>query len=212
MALELVSVHFPKAAGSTLASALKGHFGDALAFDYSHDPVNPDHILSEPPAHCVGIRAVHGHFRGDRYEEQRNAFRFTFLREPVENLISIYYYWRSHPTHGNPTHDLFLREQPTIVDFAAHCWPIRRLMSMSYFGGVDIRTFDFVGFYETRIRDLARLSSQIGVSFPPHVHSNPTAPHQDRQLLLSDKIALSTLRSVLADDVAFYESARAHWD
>ena len=212
MNLELISVHFPKAAGSSLASALKAHFGDALALDYHHDPVNPDHPLSERPALTQGSRAVHGHFRWDRYIEHRGAFRMTFLREPVANLVSIYSYWRSLPSQGSATHDRFLAEQPTILDFARSYWPLRRLMSVTYFGGMDIGSFDFVGFYETRVRDLDRLSKQLGLSLSSDIYVNQTAPMPERQLLMQDSATVSTLRSLLRDDVAFFEKARERWD
>src|SRR5262245_8416038 len=214
MRLELVSVHFPKAAGTSLAKNLRAHFGEALALDYGHDPVNPDHRLSEAPMLPAGTRAVHGHFRGDRYREFRGAFRITFLREPVSNLVSIYFFWRSFPAHGNATHDRFVAEQPSITDFARHCSPIRRLMSMSYFGGVDMGCFDLVGFYETWERDMARLSTLLGGSLSSDLYVNRTnyAEAGNRQALMEDAATLATLRSLLADDVAFYEAARQRWD
>ena len=47
-----------------------------------------------------------------------SAFRFTFLREPVDNLISIYYFWLTYPFDGYPAHRRFLDERPTIFEFA----------------------------------------------------------------------------------------------
>jgi len=214
MSLEVVSVHLPKAAGSSLAAGLRAHFGAALILDYGHDPANPDHILSAAPTLPPGTRAVHGHFRGDRYVDYRAACRFTFLREPVSNLFSIYYFWRSYPAHGNATHDRFLAERPTIVDFARHCWPIRRLMSVSYFGGIDLGSFDFVGFYETRELDLARLSTRLGMPLASDLFVNRTsdADADERQASMEDATTLATLRSLLADDIAFYERARQRWE
>jgi hypothetical protein len=209
--MELVSIHFPKAAGTSFATSLKAHFGDALALDYNHDPVNPDHLLSEQPLLSTGVRAVHGHFRGDRYNDHRDAFRLTFLREPIDNLISIYYFWRTQAPHGNATHSRFLLEQPSVTDFARYYWPIRRLMSMSYFGGLDLRLFDFVGFHDSRALDLARLSKRLGIPLSPDVYDNQTGHTEERQMLLEDRATLDVLRSVLADDVAFYARARDHW-
>ena len=80
------------------------------------------------------------------------------------------------------------------------------------FGGMDVGSFDLVGFYETRVRDLGRLSKQLGLSLPSDVYVNRTAPIDDRQLFLQDVATLSTLRSLLSDDVAFYEKARERWD
>jgi hypothetical protein len=136
----------------------------------------------------------------------------VFLREPVDNLISIYFFWRASRGGTNPTHDRFLTERPSIVDFARYCRPIRRLMSMTYFGGMDIRSLDFVGFHETRARDLGRLSAQLGVPLVHTIHENATAPDAARRALAEDDRTLSILRSLLADDLAFYEKARARWD
>jgi hypothetical protein len=212
--LEIISVHFPKAAGSSLTENLRAHFGSSLALDYSHDPVNANHSLSEPPALPIGTRAVHGHFRADRYREHRKAYRLTFLREPVSNLISIYFFWRSWPSVGNSTHDKFLAERPSIVTFAREYSRIRHLMSASYFSGVDLGAFDFVGFYESRERDLGRLSCDLGIRFSSDLRVNGTSDAEaaERQALLEDTSTLCTLKSLLADDVAFYESARTRWD
>jgi hypothetical protein len=85
-------------------------------------------------------------------------------------------------------------------------------MSVSYFGGMDIGSFDFVGFYETRVRDLGRLSKQLGFSLQPDIYVNRTEPTDDRELFLQDTASVSTLRSLLRDDLAFFEKARERWD
>ena len=128
--------------------------------------------------------------------------------------MSIYFFWRSFPAHGNATHDRFLAEQPSIIDFARNYSPIRRLMSMSYFGEVDMGRFDFVGFYATWERDVARLSTLLGapLSSDPYLNRTNDAEADNRQALMEDAATLATLRSLLADDVAFYEAARQRWD
>jgi hypothetical protein len=87
-------------------------------------------------------------------------------------------------------------------------------MSSSYFGGVDLRAFDFVGFFESRERDLRRLSSNLGIPLRSDICVNRTTTQEaaDRQALMEDTTTLATLRPLLADDVAFYEAVRAHWD
>jgi hypothetical protein len=39
----------------------------------------------------------------------------TFLRHPVDNLISIYFFWRALPEPGHALHARFLRERPSIL-------------------------------------------------------------------------------------------------
>ena len=116
MALELVYVHFPKAAGTSITTALRNHYRESLMGDYDHQP--PFDWSHDPPSVDHVVRAVSGHFHADRYVKYSSAFRFTFLREPVDNLISIYYFWLTYPFDGYPAHRRFLDERPTIFEFA----------------------------------------------------------------------------------------------
>jgi hypothetical protein len=71
----IVSVHFPKAAGSSLAEDFQAHFGDNLLRDYQTDPADPLHVRNIAPhlyplesaeiPECV--RAIHGHFHPNKY-------------------------------------------------------------------------------------------------------------------------------------------------
>jgi hypothetical protein len=204
--LELVYVHFPKAAGTSLIHGLRSHYGDALLADYTHLP--PLDWSHDPAFVPDGIRAVCGHFHADRYVKYGHSFRFTFLREPVDNLISIYYFWRNFPSVGYPAHDRFLADNPSIVEFARYP-EMRRLACEAYFGGVDLSTLDFIGFFERRADDIARLSMRLGIPLQASLHINRTAEEFDgeRLGLKADRQTLARLRDELADDVAFYEHA-----
>ena len=181
----IVSVHFPKSSGTSLSVQLKAAFKEKLILDYEHDPLGSKagEIASElPPGTC----AVHGHFRPHRYANVPDAFRATLLREPVQNLISIYYFWQTCPPHGNRLHERFLIEQPSIIDFARYPG-LQSLMSETYFGGYDMNRFDFIGFYDRRAEDFSKLSNLIGFALDPLVHENITANGvEERRLLLSE--------------------------
>jgi len=191
-----------------MSAALKRHFGQDVARDYDHDPVNADHRLSEPPSLPDHARAVHGHFRADRYVACRRAFQFTFLRDLVAKLISTHFFWRRSSPRGSPTHDRFLDQRPSVLDFARYCWPLRRLMSMSYFGGVDINSLKFVDSYETSVRDLARLSKTLTISLAAETYQNRTPPDDERTALADDTKTPAALKSILADEVFFCEKVR----
>jgi len=209
MALEAVYIHFPKAAGTSLAHALRQHYGCECVADYS-DPPLPDRFGS-PPVLDPKTRAVYGHFHADRYLAHVPAFRFTFLREPVDNLISIFYFWRTFPPSDYPPHQRFLAEQPTIFEFADYP-EIRKLASSSYFGGVDIRHLDFVGFFERRTEDLRRLSRLLGFDLNVELALNKTCGFSaERAELKADARAMASLRRQLADDVEFYQRALERW-
>ena len=100
----LISVHFPKAGGSALRSELVAAFGEAsILHDYDCDPVDPinplwmdrDRFMRRRPRGVSPYGVVHGHFPIIKYDLLPKACRIVMLREPVENLISIHYFWRS---------------------------------------------------------------------------------------------------------------------
>jgi hypothetical protein len=201
---KILSLHFPKAAGTSLKTQFVTQLGDAVHLDYSHDPLTP--AGAESAEFPREKRIVHGHFRASRYASSQ-AYLITFLREPADNLISIYFYWRTFRRAGHELHARFLRDRPSLLEFAAYPG-IRRLMSETYFGGFDIRRFDFIGFHETRHQDLPRLGCLLNLSFEPQVHQNKTVVSRERREIAADPKIIGELRRTLADDIDFYNAAK----
>ena len=204
--MRIISIHFPKAAGTSLRKQLKSHFRSSFLY-YNNDPLTASgfETVDDLPK---GVKAVHGHFRAARYDAVSNAFRFTFLRDPVENLISIYFYWLTLRPFGHPWHDKFVSEKPSILDFGKY-GPFRCLMSETYFGNYDMSRLDFIGFYETRARDLPRLGELIGVNLNVEYHTNRTRNTEAQAALKLDESKKDALRTLLAEDVRFYEHQRS---
>ena len=200
----VVSVHFPKAAGSSLHLQLATYLGDAVDLDITHDPLTPSGAETE--IFPSGKRIVHGHFRAQRYASAR-AYWMTFLRHPVDNLISIYFYWKSITTPSHDLHQRFLREQPSILDFAKYPG-IQRLMSDTYFGGFDMNRFDFIGFYETRDVDIPRLASSLGLPLVAETHIHKTIGSAERLSVEADASIRQSLADLLTEDMVFYERLR----
>jgi hypothetical protein len=204
LAQRVVSIHFPKAGGTSLRAQLARLLGDQLSLDYDHDPLTPAGCeASEFPA---GKRAVHGHFRATRYSASA-AYFLTFLRDPVENLISIYYFWRNLRMNDNPVHQRFLRERPSLIEFARYPG-IDCLMSRTYFGGFDMARFDFVGFHDSRDHDLRVLGSELGLPLDPAIHENPTVASAERRQIEDDPTTMATLHNLLRQDIAFYATLK----
>ncbi len=202
----LISVHFPKAGGTSLATQLQKLLPDQVEVDYQHDPLSA--AGHETAAFPAGKRVVHGHFRPGRFIGSK-ACLCTFLRDPVDNLLSIYFYWRYTPKHGNEVHDRFLAEQPDIIDFARFS-VFSRLMSETYFGGFDMSRFDFIGFHETRTHDIAALGAFLELPLRSEVHENSTPPMAERDALRADSVVMREVRDILLDDTKFYEKMQQH--
>ena len=193
--------HFPKSAGTSLRASLESELQERILVDYRHDPLGPnaDCVVRALPADIIG---VYGHFNPKVYAIFP-SFRATFLREPVSNLISIYYFWRAAPSHGNPIHDKFLAEMPSVIEFSKYP-KIQTLMSETYFGGVDIDRFDFIGFYEYYEADYRLFFEKIGVSAIDPERINVTEASSDREQTASDRRLCEALRASLDKDVRFY--------
>lgn len=200
----LISVHFPKAAGTSLRTQLTDHLHDKVEIDYTHDPLgNHGQETADFPE---GKRVVHGHFRPDRYISS-SAFLLTFLREPVDNLISIYYFWLNCGEHGNPVHTRFLIEQPNIFDFARYS-SLSTLMSKAYFSNFDMNKFDFIGFYENRAADIIKVSKILDIPLQSSIHENSGMHSIQREEIQNNCNSIKYLRDLLKEDVLFYENLR----
>lgn len=204
MSQRVVSVHFPKAAGSSLKFQFEQLLGDQVFLDYGSDPlIDASRESTEFPSEKA---LVHGHFHPAKYASTE-AYRLTFLRHPVDNLISIYYYWKGLAEPGHALHARFLHERPSVLEFANYSG-ISTLMSETYFGHFDMRQFDFIGFYEDRSAGLQRVADDLGVPLLPEVHKNETSDTAERRELEADVSLRRQLTDRLAADVAFYERLR----
>lgn len=210
----IVSVHTPKVAGSSFLHQLRTVFGEAsLLLDYDDDPadirsrrnIDPESYHLDPITTIAPYRVVHGHFHPGKYDALGNAFRLTFLRHPVDNVMSIFRFWSAHPPQmwDSPLFHYF-KENALSVQRLAMLPAIRFLYSKTYFGGFDMSRFDFIGDYRDYPRELQRLGRLLGVEFDLALRLNVTQEIQrdDPKSALQDTSGLS---EILAEDIRFYE-------
>jgi hypothetical protein len=190
-AVEILSVHIPKCAGTSFTAILQSRYGPSLFLDYQG---TGGQRIPET------VSAIHGHFPMARYSGvYPHAFKMTWIRHPVERIISYYYYWKASPPHGNPWHDEFIRLQPSLLEFAGY-EAMKTEISRGYFGNFDWRKLDFVGLVENVDADIVRLSRRLGWSEIPFViHSNSGTSKMEvpRDTCLE-------LESVLSDEMRIY--------
>lgn len=90
---------------------------------------------------------IHGHFNIFKYQRAfPNAYYLTFYRNPIQRVVSGYYYWLRTPQHAT-SHPLcrWLHEaRPTIVEFAAKLG----VDDDKYCKNFAPEQFDFVGITE----------------------------------------------------------------
>jgi hypothetical protein len=208
----LISVHVAKAGGSSLLLALQNLYGAACRADYAENPADPRSPRWLDPIGYTArretlsgdIHCVHGHFHPGKYDAPKDTVLATILRHPIDNIISIFAYWKTLPPGNDPLHDYFLANRLTLLQ-TARLPLLRRLFCETYFGGFDMARFDVIGRHETRADALARISTLIGGRIDESVQENVTPPDPERQALESDPALRHQLEDILADDLKFYE-------
>ena len=207
--LELVSLHVPKAFGTSLCEVLIGHYGrHRIVGDYGTflEDGRPGGGRTMRPALSPTAAVVHGHFPAARYAAVPAHRRIAFLREPVRRTLSHYLFWAGEPKHGNPVHDRLLDERLGLLNFAG-LPQIRRFYTETIFGGCDVSSFDLIGVVEDLGRDWPRFQRLTGIAAPlPHLNRNRFPGYADIVAkVLANQTLMRMLRRILDDDVRFYE-------
>jgi hypothetical protein len=210
----VISVHVPKCGGTSSLRMFRTAYGqNAVQADYSDmgGIPNPAAWMQRRPVELKArVRVVHGHFPAAKYDLLRvPVFRMTFLRHPVETLISVYYFFQQNAGQPKFMQDgvsgKILRERLTLRQMAED--PTTRGSIQSFFRGWDMSRMDFVGCHERRVVDLARLSGILGVNLNAGFRDRVT--HQKynaaRTEAHADSDLMGRLRYLLADDIQFYE-------
>lgn len=220
----VVSVHVPKTGGSSLRHQLVAAYGaDKVLLDYADGPLNPVTPINLDP-NCYAFdpirsihphEVVHGHFHPKKYACLDNCFRVTFLRHPVDNLISIWKFWSAHDRGHFPSalFQYFKDRRLSVVQTAA-LPALRWLYTRTYFGDYDMGAFDFIGDYAAYDADLTALGGKLGVEFRLDVRLNVTAELMGKaegtvdDAAACDAVQRAALADLLRDDIAFYDRYR----
>lgn len=183
----LVSLHMAKTAGTSFAEALRAHFGHALLENYAVLPTNRRRGLREWDAIrnglCerlpAGVRAVHGHFLPLQYAlalRGQPVDFVTWLRDPVERLLSHYHFWRRTAQRATPAQPLRYRVVHEDWSLERFCLgPELRNYYRQHLWGFAPSRFAFVGITERYASDLARFADRFlgGVAPVAHARGNP---------------------------------------
>lgn len=88
-----VFMHIEKTGGTSLQNMLLESFGAGHIYNEHHDSL---HLHS--PAELSTYTVFAGHFNHDSlaFIPRRRLNLFTFVREPMQRLLSLYHFWRSH--------------------------------------------------------------------------------------------------------------------
>lgn len=212
--LELISLHIPKTAGTSFRSYLLNVYGkNAVSrFDILKGKIWLDEKEFNGDVLPANIRVIHGHFvyaeLAQRLDITSSMKKITWLRDPVERVVSNYYYlvdmmkyyMKEEENHIN----VLSKMQRTLEEYAAD--PVNRNRMSSFLSGISLNEFDFVGQIEQFNNHLQQLTSQLNWKQPTQVvHNNASSVSSERNELsenLKQRIAVWN-----REDVQLYETA-----
>lgn len=202
--VDIISIHVPKTAGTT--------FKDILLQVYGREGVCVDNQPGYPEIGAK-VRVIHGHFPTIKYEgKYPGAKRIIWLRNPVERLISQYFYWKGLPLGNNPFNDphhkLVIEQNLSIVEFAE--MPEMRNLMYKATSEKPITNFYFIGIKEYFDEDLKKLKEKLNwQDFEVSSKQTNQYPGYQEKLpeILSDQKTLDKLASLNRLDIELYQQA-----
>jgi len=116
----LIYLHVPKCGGTTIHGILRDNFpADCRYYVDPHDVAGSRReFAAKPEKERRRIQLLHGHLSYGWHEHvPGTAVYFTFIRHPVERVVSHYNYVRFRTDHDHYLRDVVEREGMSIADY-----------------------------------------------------------------------------------------------
>lgn len=206
MNIELVSVHIPKTAGTSFRRALEQVYGADAIFHDNGEYTDVLEMASMPlePRH----RVIHGHVWAGRYKSLLpHVEHVTWVRHPVDWLISLYAFIDSLEPNPSPLWIYLKNDRPSLLEFAAF-EGVRDHSQSRFLARVPLDAFSFVGIQEHFADDLSSFFTMKGWQCVemPRENSNPVI-QEFRSQVWSDRAIVDGICDRLGSDMRLYEEA-----
>ncbi|WP_187271157.1 sulfotransferase family 2 domain-containing protein [Neolewinella aurantiaca] len=212
-ALTLVSVHIPKTAGTSFRKSLKTAYGEEEVVRLDINLKNRRARLNEEEYEedflPNGIQVVHGHFSPavilEQFPETSGVDFITWVRHPVERVISNYFYLekrlKEELDEAGKGLNILSKMQRSLLEYARD--EINRNRQHKFLEGMLLEDFKFVGVQEHYTDDLAELGLRLGWKEVKETAVNITAREKPA---VSDETRAEIAR-LNERDMALYEQA-----
>jgi hypothetical protein len=202
--LELISIHIPKTAGTSFRLLLKKEYGEtgAVRLDLVEGAIRLENKTLETLILPASVRAIHGHmcFRDvSAHFDIENVPLITWLRHPVERVLSNYYYlWdRLHDFIPIENHAVIPRMVRHLEEFI-EAEPNRNRIA-KFLEGATPDDFAFIGIMEHFEAEIPRLAERMN-------WKNRTVP-----VVNKTKTARPEISDALRQHIAVLNAEDMHW-
>lgn len=207
--IEIISIHIPKTAGTAFYHVLKKQYGDKLSPSYKRKHIKS--LIEKPTYYPIEslekYTVLHGHLRYKEIRklyENSNAKLITWVRDPVERLISNYHFFKHRLENPELNPEVFEKNKhrinESLLDYA-HLDENRNRISW-FIDESKIEDFFFIGIMEHFNRDLSHLSKLLNWDqfvLPPLINISPKT-HE----IISNDVRLE-IAALNQKDVALYQ-------
>jgi len=213
--LELISIHIPKTAGTSFRNTLKGVYGEQgvvrLDIGLVRQEVRVNEQRYEQRQLPAPTRVAHGHFSypllKKNFDLPEGLPIITWLRDPVERVISNYFYLAKRLAEELEEErkglNILKKMQRSLLEYAEY-EPSQNRMA-KFLEGLALEDLLFVGIQEDYDRSLERLAGLLGWEDYPVFHHNLTG-EKDRGVTPAER---ARIRELNQRDVVLYERALA---
>jgi hypothetical protein len=209
--LKLVSVHIPKTAGTSFRNTLKEVYGTdqvvRLDVNLEDEVIRVNEQLWNRKKLSKEVQVVHGHFSPhlfEKYFRSSPAPFVTWLRDPVERVISNYYYLekrlKEELQEEKKGLNILSKMQRSLPEYVAD--PLNQNRIAKFLQGRSLDDFAFVGIQEYYADDLQQLGRILSWKEVPHYHHNATG----KSRAVGDALREEIIRCN-QEDVALYKHA-----
>lgn len=211
--LQLVSVHIPKTAGTSFRNTLREVYGAdkvvRLDITLEHEKIRLDEQEWAGPRLPKKVAVAHGHFSPalfEKYFRETEANFITWLRHPVERVLSNYYYLvkrlEEELQEEQKGLNILSKLQRSLEEYASA--PLNQNRISKFLAGRQLEDFAFVGIQEHYEQDLQRLAKRLNWPNAPHFKHNVTGKRYDVSAELRERIA-----DYNQEDMQLYEQGLA---
>ncbi len=164
----ILSVHIPKTGGVSIRNLLKEHFGPGfVTYYWTLTDAWGRNVPEVPPT----ATCLHGHFQTDEFTRYFPQARLiTWVRDPVERVVSSYFYRLRDPDWKHPVCRDLHEHKLSLAEYAA--LPLVRNEMAHFFGSKQPEDFSFIGLMEDFARSLALMEKLLGMAPCPIRHDN----------------------------------------
>ncbi len=200
----ILSVHIPKTAGVSVRNILKEHFGPGF---FLHYWTITDAWGREVPRVPADAACVHGHYQADLLaREFPQAPLITWVRDPVERVVSSYFHRLRAPDPQHPVCRVLHEKKLGLVEYAA--LPLVRNEMRRFFGTKRPADFAFIGVVEEFADSLNAMKHFLGIPTAP-VRRDNTNPEKQADFYAVDPRVRREIERLNLEDLELYEECLA---